>query len=338
MKIYSIKEIVEASNNILKPRNSNIENKQKEKKKIENKTDIFKTPLVLNNEISRPQKNEISSINHQVKIRPEIKDEIINEIYLFLKKKVKKNTLKIIIDEQLEIKNLKNQINFLKIDKGKLFDDYRNLEKKYGIGLENYEKIKIENQNIIKVNNELKYNLSKISGENSQLSMEIKDLKSELNDKDLYIDSTNKKNRSFEINNAELKNTISRYVINTKKLKNEIDEIKNFKENEMDEKNKKIKFYQDENVRLSGDLISFQRKNENIRLNLNDIELEKQKISDKIKELNKSIEEKTNIVSTNFVNEPSKKPKVEESSNLSELNESEQKSLDEVISRIFKKI
>ena len=33
MKIYSIKEIVEASNNILKPRNSNIENKQKEKKK-----------------------------------------------------------------------------------------------------------------------------------------------------------------------------------------------------------------------------------------------------------------------------------------------------------------
>ena len=337
MKIYSIKEIVEASNNILKPRNSNIENKQKEKKKIETKTDIFKTPLVLNNEISRPQKNEISSIN-QVKIKPEIKDEIINEIYLFLKKKVKKNTLKIIIDEQLEIKNLKNQINFLKLNKNELLDDYKNLEKKYGISLENYEKIKIENQNIIKVNNELKYNLSKISGENSQLSIEIKDLKSELNDKDFYIDSTNKKNRSFEINNAELKNTISRYVINTKKLKNEIDEIKNFKENEIDEKNKKIKFYQDENVRLSGELISFQRKNENIRLNLNDIELEKQKISDKIKELNKSIEEKTNIVSTNFVNEPSKKPKVEESSNLSELNESEQKSLDEVISRIFKKM
>jgi len=337
MKIYSIKEIVEASNNILKPRNSNIENKQKEKKKIETKTDIFKTPLVLNNEISRPQKNEISSIN-QVKIKPEIKDEIINEIYLFLKKKVKKNTLKIIIDEQLEIKNLKNQINFLKLNKNELLDDYKNLEKKYGISLENYEKIKIENQNIIKVNNELKYNLSKISGENSQLSIEIKDLKSELNDKDFYIDSTNKKNRSFEINNAELKNTISRYVINTKKLKNEIDEIKNFKENEIDEKNNKIKFYQDENVRLSGELISFQRKNENIRLNLNDIELEKQKISDKIKELNKSIEEKTNIVSTNFVNEPSKKPKVDESSNLSELNESEQKSLDEVISRIFKKM
>ena len=132
MKIYSIKEIVEASNNILKPRNSNIENKQKEEKKIDNKKDIFKTPLVLNNEILRPQKNEISSINHQVKIRPEIKDEIINEIYLFLKKKVKKNTLKIIIDEQLEIKNLKNQINFLELNKDKLKDDYRNLEKKSG--------------------------------------------------------------------------------------------------------------------------------------------------------------------------------------------------------------
>ena len=177
-----------------------------------------------------------------------------------------------------------------------------------------------------------------LNDENFQLSMEIKDLKSELNDKDLNLNSTIQKNRSFEINNAELKNTISRYVVNTKKLKNEIDDIKNFKENEIDEKNKKIKFYQDENVRLSGDLISFQRKNENIRLNLNDIELEKQKISDKIKELNKSIEEKTNIVSTNFVNEPSKISKFEESSNLSELNETEQKSLDEVISRIFKKI
>ena len=107
-------------------RQKNKKKRKKKKKKIENKTDIFKTPLVLNNEISRPQKDEITSIN-QVKIKPEIKDEIINEIYLFLKKKVKKNTLKIIIDEQLEIKNLKNQINFLKLNKDKLLDDYRNL-------------------------------------------------------------------------------------------------------------------------------------------------------------------------------------------------------------------
>ena len=338
MKIYSIKEIVEATNNIL---NTDVKKKPKEQikeKKIENKTEVLETPLVLNNEISTIPKKEKNYVNHKIELKSYVKDKIVSELYVFLKKKVKKNTLKIIIDEQLEIKNLKNQVSFLKLNKDKLLDDYRNLEKKYGISLEDYEKIKIENQNIIKVNNELKYNLSKISGENSQLSMEIKDLKSELNDKDLNLNSTIQKNRSFEINNAELKNTISRYVVNTKKLKNEIDDIKNFKENEMDEKNKKIKFYQDENVRLSGELISFQRKNENIRLNLNDIELEKQKISDKIKELNKSIEEKTNIVSTNFVNEPLKKPKVEESSNLSELNESEQKSLDEVISRIFKKI
>ena len=32
---------------------------------------------------------------------------MINELYLYLKKKVRKSTLKLIIDEQLEIKNLK---------------------------------------------------------------------------------------------------------------------------------------------------------------------------------------------------------------------------------------
>ena len=69
----------------------------------------------------------------------------------------------------------------------------------------------------------------------------------------------------------------------------------------------KLKFYQDENVRLSSELVSVQKKNENIKVNLNDIEKEKEKISSTIKELSKSIEEKTNIFSTEFIKENNKK-------------------------------
>ena len=66
-------------------------------------------------------------------------------------------------------------------------------------------------------------------------------------------------------------------------------------------------------------------------MNLTDIEIEKDEISNKIKELSKSIEEKTNIVSTNFVKDNSKS--VDE-----KLNFKEQKNLDEVINKIFSKI
>ena len=66
-------------------------------------------------------------------------------------------------------------------------------------------------------------------------------------------------------------------------------------------------------------------------MNLTDIEIEKDEISSKIKELSKSIEEKTNIVSTNFVKDNSQS--VDE-----KLNFKEQKNLDEVINKIFSKI
>ena len=67
-----------------------------------------------------------------------------------------------------------------------------------------------------------------------------------------------------------------------------------------------------------------------IKVNLNDIETEKAKISVKIKELSNSIDEKTNIISTSFNKEDLE---------ISEkLNDKEQKSLDEVMGRIFKKM
>tara|TARA_B100001741_G_scaffold305212_1_gene297172 strand:- start:3516 stop:4625 length:1110 start_codon:yes stop_codon:yes gene_type:complete len=369
MRIYSIKEIVEATNNILKS-DSNIEStKSFEKINIQATPKNSKTPLILDKEIPRPINNKKNSFNYQIKIKPEIKDNIVSELYYFLKKKVKKNTLKIIIDEQIEIKNLRNRVNFLKQNKDKLLSDYKDLEKKYKIITENYEKIKNryetttinrnelknknkklkddldkiykENKELISENNELEINNNElqtnidiIRHENSGLSIEIKDLKSEIKNKDLYLDSMHQKNSSFEINNSELKNTISKHIANSKKLEEKLKYLEKSNNIELEEKNKKIKFYQDENVRLSGELLSSQKSSERIKLNLSDIEMEKEKISNKIKELNRSIDEKRNVISTNFV----KKDSNINDKNLEHLNDKEQKSLDEVISRIFKKL
>ena len=76
------------------------------------------------------------------------------------------------------------------------------------------------------------------------------------------------------------------------------------------------------------------KKNEITKENLNNIEIEKEKISNKIKDLNKSIEEKTNIISSPIIKGASDDGK----KNVDKLNDKEQKSLDEAISRIFAKI
>ena len=85
---------------------------------------------------------------------------------------------------------------------------------------------------------------------------------------------------------------------------------------------------------MSSELLSTQKKNEITKENLNNIEIEKEKISNKIKDLNKSIEEKTNVISSPLIRDAS----VDAKKNVDKLDDKEQKSLDEAISRIFAKI
>jgi hypothetical protein len=160
------------------------------------------------------------------------------------------------------------------------------------------------------------------------------ELKINLKEQKLKLDESLQKNRSFEINSSELKNTVSRYIINSKKLQEKISLLKNSKNLDFEDEVKKVKFYQDENIRLSSELLLARKKNETIKVNLNNIELEKQKISNKIQELNKSIEGKSNIVVSSFVKETPEDAKKD----IGKLNDVEQKSLDEVINRIFAKI
>ena len=389
MKIYSIEEIVKATNNYLNPKPEALLKKNNATKKIKlssesesiiieaeksilqqekNIQNVEKT-LVLKNEISTTTNSKINSLNYKIKIKPELKDHMINELYLYLKRKVTKNTLKLIIEEQEEIKNLKNKINFLKQIENKLKNNYEILKNQYESALENNKELQINKKQLNIENKELKINndviqndLNEVTKIKEKLDIENKELKInndvlqndinevgknkenlDINNKKLKINlkETKKnlkdsleKNRSFEINSAELKNTLSRYIVNSKKIQEKLNLVEESKNLKLEKEAKKVKFYQDENIRLSSELLSTQKKNQITKENLNNIEIEKEKISNKIKDLNKSIEEKTNIISSPLIRDAS----VDAKKNVDKLDDKEQKSLDEAISRIFAKI
>ena len=81
-KTYSISEIVEASNNIL---NTPQKNSQTNKNYQNNKLAGLNKPLVLTKEHILPKEETLNN--------EEVKKEILEEIYIFFKKKVKKKTL-----------------------------------------------------------------------------------------------------------------------------------------------------------------------------------------------------------------------------------------------------
>ena len=384
MKIYSIKEIVKATNSFLNPETKTLPKKSKKIKNIklppetesiiaEAESTILdenkKRSLSLKNEVLNVPRNSIDSFNYKIKIKPEVKDHMINELYLYLKKKVRKSTLKLIIDEQLEIKNLRNKVNILKQTEANLKNSYQTLKNEHeSVLLDNknleinkiqlnseINELRIGNEvlqnNVNKVtennnqldkkivelktdNNVLHNNLNEVTENNKQLDIENKDLKADFDKTKNDLNDNIEKNRSNETHNLELKNTVSRYIVNTKKIQEKLDLAEKSNYLKLETQTEKVKFYQEENVRLSSELLAVQKKNTTIKENLNFIETEKEEISNKIKELNKSIDEKTNIIPSNFI----KQSLVKTEEKNETLNDKEQKSLDEVINRIFAKI
>ena len=206
---------------------------------------------------------------------------------------------------------------------------------------------------------------------NYQLTLNLKNSEKRV----LEIDKT------FKSNNADLKNTLSRYIANYKKLQEKLNVVneskKDFNEifldkskrdemiskikfyqdentrlsneksldtSKKDEMISKIKFYQDENTRLSSEIINFKKKYETIKNNFTDVENKKNNIFKKVKELNNSLI-KNNIIGTPFV----KETVVEDSINSKILNDitdtnlkkekektEQNNDLDDQISNIFK--
>lgn len=225
IKIFSIKEIIDASENILNS-SKKTEEKQLNPKKPKHKKAILTNlnkpikdnePLILKTEIEenkleiRKKDNIKKSTQKYTHTNFDNNQTIINELYKLFGKKIKKSTLKIIVEQQNEIKKLKNDLSLLRRN------EYRNLKinkelKNKIVDLSNNEKIlnfKI-NQIQEKLNNSIK-NEEKLLEVNEKLTIDILKIKETLA---LTIQTKD----TLEVSNIKLQKTINDLLIDNEKL------------------------------------------------------------------------------------------------------------------------
>jgi len=310
-KHFSISEIIKASDNIL-----NTPSKSSKINNIKITKNNYSSPLLLVNEISKnaSPKANMSFINNlnknNININEKIKNEIINELYNFLKKKIRKNTLKIIFDQQIEIKKFQKKIEYLNESKKILENNNHDLQS-------NLNKI-IEDKKILENNNhDLQSNLNKIIEDKKILENNNHDLQSSLDkiieEKEMLIEKNTRAQEELSLEKSNLLN--------------------NSNNEKLTELNNKLKFYQDENLRLSRDLSNSQETHHIIKKQLNDFEKQKNQISNQIQELNNSVS-KSNLITPTFVNELPP----EASQDLKNLNNQDMTNLNETIKKIFRKL
>ena len=292
-QLYSTVEIIEACDDIL--------NRSQENTKIEGiiiKKEN-KHPLLLVNEISNDtiSKTKNSFLNDLVtndansrknyEIDDKIKNEIIIKIYNLCKKKIKKNTLKLIVDQQIEIKKLQKEINYLNENKKALETSNHNL-------LSNIDKITEDKKMLIENNRKIQ------------------------EDKKMLIE-----------NNRKIQEELSSQKSNFKKS----NLLHNSNSGKLTELNNKLKFSQDENLRLSSEVFNSRKKYNVIKKQLYDFELQKNQLSKQIQELS-DMANKSNLVTPSFINVlPS-----EATEDIKKLEKKDATALDTAIKKIFSKL
>ena len=310
-KHFSTSEIIKASDNIL-----NTPSKSSKINNIKITKNNYSSPLLLVNEISKnvSPKANMSFINNlnknNININEKIKNEIINELYNFFKKKIKKNTLKLIFDQQVKIKKFQKEIEYLNESKKILENNNHDLQS-------NLNQI-IEDKKILENNNhDLQSNLNQIIEDKKVLENNNHDLQSSLDkiieEKEMLIEKNTRSQEELSLEKSNLLN--------------------NSNNEKLTELNNKLKFYQDENLRLSRDLSNSQETHHIIKKQLNDFEKQKNQISNQIQELNNSVS-KSNLITPTFVNELPP----EASQDLKNLNNQDMTNLNETIKKIFKKL
>ena len=331
-KHFSISEIIEASDNIL-----NTPSKSSKINNIKITKNNYSSPLLLVNEISKnaSPKANMSFINNlnknNINIKEKIKNEIINELYNFLKKKIRKNTLKIIFDQQIKIKKFQKKIEYLNESKKILENNNHDLQS-------NLNQI-IEDKKILENNNhDLQSNLNQIIEDKKILENNNHDLQSNLNqiieDKKVLENNNHDLQSSLDKIIEEKEMLIEKNTRAQEELSLEKSNLLNNSNNEkLTELNNKLKFYQDENLRLSRDLSNSQETHHIIKKQLNDFEKQKNQISNQIQELNNSVS-KSNLITPTFVNELPP----EASQDLKNLNNQDMTNLNETIKKIFRKL
>ena len=174
-------------------------------------------------------------------------------------------------------------------------------------------------------------------------------LKSSMRELDLKLKTISDHNEKLISNNTELKDTITRFIKHNKNMQNNIELLKKEQaeskiiKSQIIELTDQIKFYQEDNIRLSSEVLNIKKKYEIIKDNLNSVDREKNNIYKQIQELNNSLTT-TNIVGTPFVKDKVKEDTINSKilndiskSNLDkESIKSETEDLDKEINDIFK--
>ena len=262
-------------------------------------------PLVLYNEVnpSLNINNEILKINQLIKIK-----YLTNKNVFPLKEKsyfdndfISINNTTNKINDYINKKRLviNNSINAQENELKLLYQEKKLLDQnKIQSDIIIHQQILLDNYK--KNTNDLKFNSNKIKKK---------------------LEETIHLNRNLEINNNELKKSISRYISNNRKLQDTINKLKldytkpQLTIEQIEELNNKVKFYQEENIRLSNELISLQNKYATIKNNFTELELQKSIIYKQIQELNNS------LINDNVLDAPSIKEIVKNDSITSKVSD-----------------
>ena len=241
-------------------------------------------PLILKDEVTPSVlKNENLKINKLIKHR-----------YLIIKLK------NIVKKDNNSIKN------FLDIKKSVLQIEKKakeqTLEISKSINIKNHEIKKLSNEKILLDQNKIRIDIL----ENQK--MLIESYKKNNNELKKKFENISLSNNKFLINNNELKKTLSRYIKHNKNLQDSINQLEKDKSELLSNDSiikkikDQIKFYQDDNIRLSNEVINIQKKYELIKNNFEAMEKEKNNIFNQIQELNNSLV-KNNVVGTPYLKE-----------------------------------
>ncbi len=305
INIYSIKEVVEASNNILnRPKNRNKVTSEQSLivKKVNNFINNNK-PLLLTDEISEDKmikQNHKKLIFNKKKLAnnptQSIKrDQSIEILYLKFDKKIKKNTLKVIYELQNDVSNLNKIKNFLQQSNKEIKKQLNNFNNEI-------KKLNSLNKNLKENETYLKNKIQILSEKLNLSHVEIKNLKK---------------------NKIELEKELSEH-----KSQNEISKQKIYNISEVENRNK---FFQEENLRIGSELLDIKKKHDILKKEVAKYENQKSNLISKINSVNEALSD-TNILTNIFEN------KVENKVNIKDHNKVERKinsDLDEQIKNIF---
>tara|TARA_B100000795_G_C22775980_1_gene430043 strand:- start:499 stop:1761 length:1263 start_codon:yes stop_codon:yes gene_type:complete len=276
-KFSKDQELLESDNQIL---NAKFVQTSQEKNILEINNSDFKNNLYIQNKNSQLFKKENLILKNRVEEINKDKallEENLNTLYPKLNKIIKeKNFLQLNNKDLKEILITSTENNKLLLSNSKYLQ-------------ENLYKI-VKNKKLLHdFNNDLQVNLAKLQNNNKLMEETNVKIQNNLNITKLELEKSLKNNNILEIRNKELSQKIKKTNHSSSK------EITN-----------KIKFYQDENVRLSSELVLTQERFNILKTNIIKSEEEKDKISLQIQELNNSFNNSLNnknIVKTSFYNE-----------------------------------